>query len=347
MISFLDDDFSELNQYIKEIKPSLLLLLVDHNVHEHCLPLFLSRLETDIRFEIIEIEAGEEMKNLNTAAQLWDILSDFEVDRNALMVNIGGGVITDIGGFIASTYKRGIKFINIPTTLLGMVDASIGGKTGIDHHFYKNIIGTFAYPERIYAYPKFFRTLDFVQLRSGFAEMLKHGLIASKEHWDKLKKITLTPENIEPYVLASMKLKQKVVEQDFKEKNIRKILNFGHTLGHSIESLFLQNHTPIPHGEAIAAGMIMESHLAFSHSLIEEAVLTEISSCLRSIYPYLPIGKLDKDEIYNLMLNDKKNSQGSMRFSLIDRIGHCVYDYQTTKSQIEEALEYYKNVYLS
>ncbi|OPB95328.1 3-dehydroquinate synthase [Elizabethkingia meningoseptica] len=346
MISFLDDNFSQLNQYIRESEPSLLLLLVDENTHEYCLPTVLANLETTIPFEIIEIEAGEEVKNIATAAQLWEILSEFGTDRNALMINIGGGVITDMGGFVASTYKRGIKFINIPTTLLSMVDASIGGKTGIDHQFYKNIIGTFAMPEKIFAYPKFLQTLPFTELRSGFAEMLKHGLIASAQHWNNLKGIELTPENIEPYVVDSMNIKQQVVEQDFKEQNIRKTLNFGHTIGHAIESLYLQQEAPVPHGEAVAAGMIMEAHLSYSNNLISQDALTEITQAIISIYPNLSIEHFNQDDIYNLMLNDKKNSNGIIKFSIIDNIGHCLYDYEVTKSQIEDALQYYKDAYL-
>ncbi|MDO4224508.1 MAG: 3-dehydroquinate synthase family protein, partial [Bergeyella zoohelcum] len=177
-ISILDDDFSSLNQYIKETKPSQILILVDTNTHTHCLPTFLGNLETEIPFEIIEIEAGEDLKNLETAAQLWEIFAEFGADRQALLVNLGGGVISDLGGFVASTYKRGIKFINVPTTLLAMCDASIGGKTGIDHHFLKNIVGTFTEATPIFVYPDFLKTLPFTELRSGFAEMLKHGLIA-------------------------------------------------------------------------------------------------------------------------------------------------------------------------
>ncbi|AQW95329.1 3-dehydroquinate synthase [Elizabethkingia anophelis] len=347
MISFLDDSFSQLNEYIDRTNPSLLLLLVDENTHEYCLPTVLANLETTIPFEIIEIEAGEEGKNIGTAAQLWEILSEFGTDRNALMINIGGGVITDMGGFVASTYKRGIKFINIPTTLLSMVDASIGGKTGIDHQFYKNIIGTFALPEKIFAYPKFLQTLPFTELRSGFAEMLKHGLIASDQHWNNLKQLELTPENIEPFVVDSMNIKQYVVEQDFKEQNLRKTLNFGHTIGHAIESLFLQQEAPVPHGEAVAAGMIMEAHLSYSNQLINEATLAEITNAITAIYPYLSIDNFSHEDIYNLMLNDKKNSNGIIKFSIIDKIGHCLYDYEVTKSQTETAIQYYKEAYKS
>jgi len=341
MISFLDDNFSELNTYLAEINPSLIVFLVDENTHENCLTILLPNMETNVPYEIIEIKSGEKEKNISTAIQLWEILSEFEADRKTLMINVGGGVITDMGGFVASTYKRGIKFVNIPTTLLSMVDASIGGKTGIDHQFNKNIIGTFSNSEKVFAYPKFLKTLPFVELRSGFAEMLKHGLIASETHWKNLKNITLTPENIEDFVVDSMNIKQKVVKQDFREQNIRKTLNFGHTIGHAVESIFLQNSNPIPHGEAVAAGMIVESHLSYSSNLIDKETLDEITTCINSIFPKISIIDLDLDEICNLMLNDKKNTHGKIKFSIIDRIGNCLFDYEVSKNQIKNAIEYY------
>jgi len=342
MITFLDNNFSELSKYIADINPSIIIFLVDENTHENCLITLLSNLETLIPYEIVEIKSGEEEKNISTAIQLWEILSDFGIDRNALMVNVGGGVITDMGGFVASTYKRGIRFVNVPTTLLAMVDASIGGKTGIDHQFYKNIVGVFSNPEKIFVYTKFLKTLPFTELRSGFAEMLKHGLIASEDHWNNIKNINLSPDNIENFVLHSMNIKQKVVEQDFKEQNIRKILNFGHTIGHAVESIFLQNSNPIPHGEAVAAGMIMETHISYSNNLINAEILEEITICINNIFPKILIGNFD--EIYNLMLNDKKNTHGKIKFSIIDRIGHCLFDYEVTKNQISNAIDYYYNI---
>ncbi|MBF1097937.1 MAG: iron-containing alcohol dehydrogenase, partial [Riemerella sp.] len=178
MIKILDQDFTELNFFIKHQIPSKIFILVDENTHEYCLPTLLGNLETTVPFEIIEIEEGEQSKNINTAVQLWEILTEFSADRHSLLICLGGGVITDIGGFIASTYKRGIPFIYLPTTLLAMADAAVGGKTGIDHLFFKNLIGTFAEPKQIFLFADYLRTLPFPQLKSGFAEMLKHGLVA-------------------------------------------------------------------------------------------------------------------------------------------------------------------------
>ncbi len=345
MISILDQNFSQLNNFIEALQPTQLLILVDENTHEHCLPTLLGNLETEISFEIIEIEAGEEMKTLETAAQLWEILTEFETDRKALMINLGGGVITDMGGFIASTYKRGIPFINIPTTLLGMCDASIGGKTGIDHQFLKNIIGTFAHPEQIFVFPEFLQTLPFEELRSGFAEMLKHGLITDESHWSDLISIKeLTPQNIFPFIERSMQIKQNVVEQDFTEQNVRKTLNFGHTIGHALESLFLLKGKPIMHGEAVALGMICETRISFLQDLISEDTSNAIVSNIQKYYPHLDISEFSVEEIVNLMKNDKKNSAGNINFSLITGIGSSIFNCSVSLENIKTSLLYYQNL---
>ena len=345
MIAILDVDFSQLNKFLTTLKPTQLLILVDENTHEHCLPILLGNLETEIPFEIIEIEAGEELKTLETAAQLWEILTEFETDRKALMINLGGGVITDMGGFIASTYKRGIPFINIPTTLLGMCDASIGGKTGIDHQFLKNIIGTFAQPEQIFVFPEFLKTLPFEELRSGFAEMLKHGLIGDEKHWNDLISIKdLSSESIFPFIETSMQIKQNVVEQDFTEQNIRKTLNFGHTIGHAIESLFLLKGKPIMHGEAVALGMVCETRISMLEGLISQETANDIISHIRKFYPLLDISKFSLEEILNLMKNDKKNSFGNINFSLLTGIGTSIYNCSVTTDRIAESLLYYQKL---
>lgn len=343
MITHLDKDFSQLNQFIGQLQPSKIFFLVDENTHEHCLPTLLGNFESDLPFEIIEIEAGEDNKNIYTATQLWEILSEFEADRKALMLNLGGGVITDMGGFVASTYKRGIDFIHIPTTLLAMADASIGGKTGIDHQFLKNCIGTFALPKQIFIFPEFLKTLAFEELRSGFAEMLKHGLIADEKHWKDLVSIeTLTPESLFPFIETSMNIKQSVVEKDFKEQNIRKTLNFGHTIGHAVESLFLKTEHFIPHGEAVALGMICETHLSYLEGLISEETSEHIIKNIQKFFPYIAIHEFSNEEILALMLHDKKNSQGNIKFSLLENIGKCNFDDQVSVENIENTLNFYR-----
>lgn len=344
MISVLDDNFTDLNNFIGDLKPGKILILVDENTHQYCLPTLLENLETDIPFEIIEIEAGEDLKNIETAVQLWEIFSEFETDRKSLLINLGGGVITDLGGFVASTYKRGIKFINIPTTLLGICDASIGGKTGIDHQFLKNIVGTFAQPEKIFVYPSFLKTLPFEELRSGFAEMLKHGLIADEKHWNDLIGINeLTPETVSPYIERTMQIKEMLVEKDFKEENIRKTLNFGHTIGHAVESLFLKSGKIVPHGECVAMGMICETKLSFYEGLIDENTSNFIIENLKKFYPNVNISSFSNAEILSLMMNDKKNSAGEIRFSLLNSIGNSVFDYKCSVGNINKCLNFYKS----
>ncbi|MFS4473026.1 3-dehydroquinate synthase [Chryseobacterium sp. T20] len=345
MITILNDNFSQLNEFLHEKTFSKIFILVDENTHEYCLPVLLGNMETDLGFEILEIEAGEEMKNIQTANQLWEILTEMQADRKALVINLGGGVITDMGGFVASTYKRGIQFINIPTTLLSMCDASIGGKTGIDLMHYKNMVGTFAFPEQIFIFPKFLETLPFKELRSGFAEMLKHGLIADKNHWDQLTQIRkLEVEMVVPHIQTSMNIKQNVVDQDFHEQNIRKTLNFGHTIGHAVESLCLQQENPILHGEAVAMGMIAEAHLAYLENLISEEDSKIIIENIQRYYPYLDISDFKDEDITALLLNDKKNTDSKINFSLLSGIGSCIYDHQCSQENILESLSFYRKL---
>lgn len=345
MISILDQDFSQLNTFLQEKSFSKIFILVDENTHEYCLPVLLGNLETEINFEILEIEPGEEMKNIQTANHLWEILTEIHADRKALIINLGGGVITDMGGFVASTYKRGIQFINIPTTLLSMCDASIGGKTGIDLMHYKNMVGTFCFPEQIFVYSKFLETLPYKELRSGFAEMLKHGLIADKNHWESLIKIQkIDSESIFEHIQTSMNIKQNVVEKDFHEKNIRKILNFGHTIGHAIESLCLEKGKPILHGEAVALGMICETHLSFLEGLISKEDSEKIIQNIQEYYSFIDLSGFADEDIFNLLLNDKKNTESKINFSLLSGIGSCVFDYECTTENIQKSLNFYKKL---
>lgn len=344
MITLLDNDFSALNDYIRDNTPSQILILVDENTHNHCLPILLPNLETQTPFEIIEIEAGEDMKSIETAIQLWTIFTEFNADRNALLINLGGGVITDIGGFVASTYKRGIPFVNIPTTVLGMCDASVGGKTGIDLLHIKNMVGTFAEPKQIFLYTQFLKTLPFQELKSGFAEMLKHALIADEKHWKDLIGISeLNAEQIFPFIERSVEIKKEIVAQDFKEEHLRKTLNFGHTIGHAIESLFLSEGEQVTHGECVALGMICETELAHLEGLIPTSTRDEVIQGICHFFSKLKINHFPIESIINLMLQDKKNNSGNINFSLITQIGVCQYNYQATTENLIKCIELYKS----
>lgn len=270
------------------------------------------------------------------AANLWISLAELGAERTDVLINVGGGVVTDLGGFIASTYKRGMPFINIPTSLLAMVDAAQGGKTGIDLGGAKNLVGTFTDAELIYLEASFLETLPDVQLRSGFAEMLKHGLIADKQHW--LNACKAYPEINEELIATSAEIKQSIVDEDPKEKGVRKLLNFGHTVGHAIESFMLQKELPILHGEAIAAGMLIEAELSKSHCQLSEENFTEIKTEIDKVFPRLPILNENIDEVLEWLKFDKKNKNGELRFSLLEKIGKGVCNISVPVSEIRKAL---------
>ncbi len=344
MIEFLDDEFSALNTWIEHKAPSLLLLLVDQNTHHHCLPTLLGNLTTSIPYEIIEIEAGEELKTIESAVQLWEILAEFQADRSALLINLGGGVISDLGGFVASTYKRGIPFIHIPTTLLSMCDASIGGKTGIDFHFYKNLIGTFQLPQALFVYPQFLSTLDQQQILSGLAEMLKHGLILDASHWEALCALeSLDPKSLAPHIKKSMAIKQDVVEKDFKEQSLRKALNFGHTVGHAIESLYLKAERFVTHGHCVAMGMLCETQLSVQLGHLSPTEAEQILSKLQSIYPLLSLADFADESLLECMRQDKKNTQRKgINFTVLTGIGQNLVNQTIDESEIIKALSSYR-----
>jgi 3-dehydroquinate synthase len=266
--------YEKLNQHLKENKYSNLFIIVDSNTNEYCLPKFLPLLETELTIEIIEFEAGEPNKNIETCIQIWNVLTELGADRKTLIINLGGGVVTDLGGFVASTFKRGVDFIHIPTTLLSMVDASVGGKNGVDLGNLKNQIGVINTPKMVLIDTNYLETVPQNEMRSGLAEILKHGLIFDKAYWEKfldLKAIDFA--DFDELIYRSVEIKNEIVTQDPTEKNIRKSLNFGHTLGHAIESYFLENEnkTTLLHGEAIAVGMILESYISLHKNLITEA----------------------------------------------------------------------------
>ena len=299
---------------------STLAILVDENTKEHCLPLLLAQLPSLSNSLIIEIETGEENKNISSCSLIWEKLSKHNFDRNSLLINLGGGVIGDMGGFAASTYKRGIDFIQIPTTLLAMADASVGGKLGIDFSGLKNQVGLFKNPKSVLIYPKFLKTLAENQLNSGLAEIVKHALIADVNLWNKLKETHFPDVDWEDIVIRSIQLKNKIILEDPFEKGERKKLNFGHTFGHAIESYYLEKGTPILHGEAVFLGIILELEL----SNITRQEKSEIKNFILSNFalPHCP----SKSEIAKYLTNDKKNQSKKINFSLLSQIGNCSID---------------------
>ena len=337
------EPFISLNNHISKKNYSSIFILVDTNTNAYCSTQLLQNLETDIAIEIIEIEAGEEQKNIEISIQLWDLLIHYGADKNSLLINLGGGVITDLGGFIASTFKRGIDFINIPTTLLAMVDASIGGKNGIDLGFLKNQIGTITKPEMIVINPNFLETLSYEQLLSGFSEMLKHALIHDVNHWNELKNLQeLNISTISNYIARSISVKLDITEKDPFEKTVRKLLNVGHTLGHAIESYFLENGLHITHGHAIAVGIILESHISYELNKLNFSDYLEIKSVLHKYFDYLDFDATTIEKIIDLLKHDKKNSHGKVKFALLNKIGEGEFDIVIDNILIINAFENYK-----
>ena len=295
---------------------SQVAILVDENTKRDCL----SKLPQIENALIIEIKSGEQYKNISTCSFIWEQLTINNFDRNSLLINLGGGVIGDMGGFCAATYKRGLEFIHIPTTLLAMVDASVGGKLGIDFKGFKNQIGLFNNPKAVLISSVFLETLAESELKSGFAEVVKHALISDNSLWLKLKNTPFTDLDWEDITVTSVQIKNKIVLADPFEKGERKKLNFGHTFGHAIESYYLEKRTPISHGKAVFMGMILEAEI----SDLSETNKNEIKNYILSNFalPYTP----NKTYLHKFLLNDKKNQNEKINFTLLSGIGNCSID---------------------
>ncbi len=343
----IDDDLQSLPDYIQQGYYTKVIVLVDENTKAHCLPILDKILENQT-YTLIEILSGENHKTIETCCQIWTNLMHEQTGRKALFLNLGGGVIGDMGGFCASTFKRGIDFIQIPTTLLSQVDASIGGKLGIDFGAIKNSIGLFKNPKAVFVESQFLKTLPFGELRSGYAEIIKHSLIADASQWQQLSAISdlKSYDNWAALIEPSLKIKQTVVQQDPFEKGLRKALNFGHTIGHAVESLALETDQPLLHGEAIAIGMICESYLSHKKGHLSASNLNEISQYIQHTYDYYPLDSNDFDDLLNLMRNDKKNKGAAINFTFLTGIGTCLVDQTCSDELICESLEYYKKLYL-
>ncbi|MGA8854526.1 MAG: 3-dehydroquinate synthase [Christiangramia sp.] len=345
-VLYSENAYDQINQFFEKSKHSKIFILVDSNTHEHCLSKFLQQISNEIETEVIEIEAGEEFKNIQTCEGVWNVLSELEADRKSLMINLGGGVITDLGGFVASTFKRGIEFINVPTSLLSMVDASVGGKTGVDLGNLKNQIGVIIQPEMVLIDTKYLETLSAQEMRSGLAEILKHGLIASEDYWNKVSNLAeLDLSDLDDIIKNSVAIKSKIVKKDPFEKNLRKTLNYGHTLGHAIESYCLTNpeKKKLLHGEAIAVGMILETYISFKLKGFPEDKLHKINEVIKNMYGKEEFSEKDISQIKDLMKFDKKNEHGNINFVLLEDIGKPVIDVIVPEKIIIEAFNYYSN----
>ena len=335
--SIIHYDMNTLITILSNEKFDKIAILTDENTSKFCLPLITEKIPDYIE---ICIPSGEFFKSIETCQIIWKKLLDNDFSRKSILINLGGGVITDMGTFVASVYKRGIDCINIPTTLLAMVDASIGGKTGIDFFQYKNIIGSFYTAKSTIIDAVFLKTLSNRQLISGYVEMLKHGLIADSNYFNELiREDVLTIKNWNKLIKQSIDIKSSIVLKDPNEKNLRKILNLGHTIGHALESYFMKSDNILYHGEAILFGMIAELVLAEKYFNYQSKLIPLLENFAIT---YLGASKLkfDKQQVIDLLKNDKKNHHNQILFVLIDSNNHINYDYSCEVNEIIIALNY-------
>jgi len=338
-IRFTSDPAGDLTDFISKRNYSQIIVLVDDNTRNHCY----SQLEGKLpKHEVIQVPSGEEHKNLNTCTTIWQKMTDLNLDRHALIIVLGGGVLGDMGGFCAATYKRGIDFILMPTTLLSLVDASIGGKLGIDFNSFKNHIGVFQLPALTLLNSGFLKTLPDGELRSGFAEVIKQTLISDPKMWSIISKKSIENQDWESLIKHSVAFKAKVTTEDPKEKGLRKILNAGHTIGHALESYFISNNQPILHGEAIAIGLITEAFIAWKKQMLSKNELEEIVRYIRSIFDKINLDDPQVNGIGKLAIQDKKNRDNKILCVLLEGIGRARWDVEISFDEVKDALSFYR-----
>jgi len=337
---YIDNEFEDLKTYLRDSTFSQIVILVDENTNEFCLPVIENIIEGEA--VVIEIMPGESNKNLSTCVQIWENMLDARVDRKALFINLGGGVICDMGGFVATTFKRGIRFINIPTSLMAQIDASVGGKLAVDFENHKNTIGLFKNPESVFINPNFLQSLPIEELKSGYAEMLKHGLIHDANLWNELSQI-YNFENIDwlGHIHKALSVKKHIVETDYFEQNIRKTLNYGHTVGHALESYALAHDMDLLHGHVVAVGMICESYISHHQAGLSYEEFSQIVNYLNAIYPKINVRKMEWEQLKMYLHQDKKNFGDNINCTLLKSIGTPLIDQNVSEEMILESLKYY------
>ncbi len=335
--------WKRLEVILEELQPSKVFVLTDENTKVHCFPYFLKHFSHDTKLEILTIDAGETNKTIASCNYLWNQLSNLGADRKSLLINLGGGVVTDLGGFVACTYQRGIEFINIPTSLLAMVDASVGGKNGVDLGVLKNQVGVIKNPKAVLVDTEFLKTLPQEQFISGRAEMIKHGLIYSEEYLQRVMRFDT--ENTTDLVWESIVIKNDVIALDPFEQGLRKTLNYGHTLGHAIESYCLRTNEKktLLHGEAIAIGMILATYISNRLVQFPKEKLHEITAHILDTFGKVEFDKNDIDEVIKLLIFDKKNRNGKIQFVLLENIGSYKLNCTVPDALIHEAFKFYSN----
>ncbi len=338
---YLGDIQTHFRQWIESSAYSSYFILADSSSAVYCLPDLLDFVpEQD--FHIIEIPMGEQYKNITICSLIWEELYKNKADRHSVLINLGGGVIGDMGGFAASTYMRGMDFVQVPTTLLAMVDASVGGKIAIDFRMAKNIIGLFREPVANFIDTRWLRTLPEADLRSGWAEVMKHAVIADAAAFDRLCAVSSLDEvDWEEWIVHSIGIKHRIVSSDPLEKGPRKGLNFGHTIGHAVETYFLEEDRPVKHGACVAIGMVAEAYISRQMAGLSAQELEVLTQCVGRWFPHYEIPAEQFDHLLDLMIRDKKSRSGRPNFTLIPRIGAFVYDQNPEPELIKEAIRYY------
>ena len=335
----------QLDQWLDtNVRSNEFFVLGDENTLGQCLPELLAHVPSLRDAKTMQVRSGEASKDLEVCRALWAHLAEEAASRQAVLVNLGGGVVSDVGGFVAASYKRGIRFIHVPTTVMGMVDAAIGGKTAIDLNGIKNLVGVFADPVATYVHPTFLRTLGKREVLNGVAEMVKHGLVRDADHWNHVRRAPLHDlDALAPLILRSAAIKAEVVSADPRESGERKILNFGHTIGHGLEAFALESQQrSLLHGEAVAIGMVCATWLSWRMGHLDRDRMNAVEEHLMGLFPAFPLQESDHHRILELMRNDKKNKGDGFRFTLLTGIGEAKVDVPINAAQVAEALEHYR-----
>ena len=352
-IFFGNGSLSSIDKVVAKLRPDCIFILVDANTKKYCLPLLMEKTDSLETAQVIEIVEGESAKSLQHAEKIWYDLSISGAGRSSLLINLGGGVISDLGGFIAAGYHRGISYVNIPTTLMGQADAAIGGKTAVNLGHLKNQVGFFYAAKAVVIFPGFLHTLPLRHKRSGIAEIIKCALISNPALWKQMKKnpvnrlLELSVESTlwQELILAAATFKNRVVVKDYRELKLRKILNFGHTIGHAFEGYSMGSGNPLLHGEAVAAGMICAAYLSHRKTSLSLSDLEEITSYIRDGFNFLPVESFSKPPLMDIMMHDKKMHGSRLLFSLISKPGVPVINVPCDQREIIEAIDYQSSLY--
>jgi 3-dehydroquinate synthase len=340
-IHFTTNPAGELKDFLSQKRYSKICVLTDENTHRQCYPVIQDGIP---EHHAITVVPGEEAKTLTTCTHIWQAMTDHALDRHSVLIVLGGGVLGDMGGFCAATYKRGIDFILIPTTLLSQVDASIGGKLGVDFDHYKNHIGVFQSPALTLINSSFLKTLPPAELRSGFAEVIKHCLISDMKMWKEVSSRQWETQEWQKVTKHSVDFKLRVVSEDPRERGLRKILNAGHTIGHAVESHLLNKNQKVLHGEAVAAGLIMEAHIAMKRGMLSNADAGMINQYILKTFGKIALPEKDDDTIIQLMAQDKKNKGNKILCVLLEGIGKARWDCEISNDEVKGALSFYRGV---